>query len=114
MRENRRGLRISGRATDRGCVDGKPGQPVKGTITRVEVAVARMAGRRCAFLSARAKARRPANCARPRWLRARGTNAWRLSVRGRLRRGTYLFFVRGFDRAGNVTPARRGIRFRVR
>jgi hypothetical protein len=114
VRATRRGLQIKGRATDRGCVNGQPGQPVKGTITRVEVAVARVRGKRCAFLDRRARARRAAACTKARWLRARGTNAWRLNVRGRLRPGTYAFYVRGFDRAGNVTPARRAIRFRVR
>jgi hypothetical protein len=114
VRATRRTITISGRAKDRGCVNGKPGQPVTGTITKVEVAVARLRGKRCAFLSARGRAARAAACTKPRWLRAKGTNAWKLAVRGRLARGSYAFYVRGFDRSGNVTPARRAIRFRVR
>ncbi len=114
VRATRRALKISGKAKDRGCVNGKAGQPVTGTITKVEVAVARLAGKKCAFLSKRAKAGKKRSCKKPVWQKAKGTNKWNLSMRGRLPRGTYVFFVRGFDKSGNVTPARRAVRFRIR
>ena len=114
VKTSRRGITISGKAKDKGCVNGRPGQPIKGTITKIQVAVARKVGKRCAFLTKKGKARKAGRCKKPRWLAAKGTNKWKLSVRGRMGKGTYVFFVRGFDKSGNITPARRPIRFRVK
>jgi hypothetical protein len=110
----RRRIVLHGKATDRGCVNNVPNQPVKGTIRAVKVAVARQVGAKCAFISARGRLGRPTACARPRFLTAHGTNAWSLTLKGRFPRGTYRMYVRGIDRQGNVTPIRRPVRFRVR
>lgn len=111
---SRRRLRVTGRAFDRGCVDGKPDQPIRGTIRRVEVAVAREVGSRCAFLSARGVAGRPRPCRRFRFLRARGTAHWRLALRGHFKPGPYRLSVRAIDARGNTTSVRHRIRFRIR
>jgi hypothetical protein len=47
-------------------------------------------------------------------LKARGTRAWRLSLKARLPRGRYRVQARGVDRRGNKeTPGRRNV-MRVR
>ena len=114
VRATRRSLRIAGTTRDRGCEGQTPDRPVAGNVARVEVAVARLSGRRCAFLARSLRPGRAGRCDRARWLAATGTDRWAIQLRGRLRRGTYGFFVRARDRAGNESPLRRAIRFRVR
>jgi hypothetical protein len=110
----RRQIRIHGRATDRGCVDDKPGQVVHGTITRVQVAVARLVRDRCAFLSAGGREGAPRLCRRTRFLTARGTERWRLRIHGHFRPGRYRMYVRAFDRTRNRSAVGRRVRFRIR
>ena len=101
----RRGrLRVRGRARDTGC----------GGLRRVEVSIARRAGRRCRFVrrSGRLGARR--RCRNAVWLNARGRSRWRLAVRRGLPPGRYVARSRARDRAGNVERRRRGARRVVR
>ena len=98
-----RPLRLTGRAGDRGC----------GRIARVEVALARRAGSRCRWYGGRRFARAATSCGRPRWVRATGTESWRLRFR-QLSRGTYQATVRATDAAGNRGPASRVVSFRSR
>jgi hypothetical protein len=105
----RRGVTLRGTASDRGC-----GATGRGTIRRVSVAIARRAGHRCRFLSARGGLGRPVPCSRPAYLTARGTSTWRIAFRHRLPRGAYVAYVRATDAGGNVQRTPRTLRFRVR
>ena len=73
-------LKLSGTATDRGCAGQTPDRPLRGNVARVEVRVGR------------------------RWVRARGTARWSLTVRARKR---VTLRVRAIDRSGNVSGVRR-------
>jgi subtilase family serine protease len=99
-------LTLSGRARDRGCeVHGS------GILKSVQVAVARQSGKKCRFLSAKGRAGRATSCARPRFLKARGTGAWTLKIRAG--KGRYVVLVRATDLAGNRGKVRR-VKVRVR
>ncbi len=113
IRASRRSIVVRGTASDRGCVGGVAGRPVK--VRKVQVAVARVvSASRCRFLSARGRLGGAVACSRPRYLTASGTSRWRVSLRGRFGRGRYALYVRAIDRAGNVTPVRRAVRFSIR
>ena len=108
-RQRGRRLVLAGSASDRNC-DG-----AGATVARVQVALARAAGKRCAFFSARLLAGRPRACDRPRWLAAHGTARWRFTFRGKLAAGRYRLYVRATDRAGNVSPLKTtALRLRAR
>jgi hypothetical protein len=102
-RLTRRGLLLHGRATDHGC---------NGTVERVLVAVARLQGKRCRFLSSRGKLGRARACTKPRYLLAYGAEDFALGVHGRLPRGRYTVTVRAVDGAGNLGLAAKRLRVR--
>lgn len=109
VRVTRRGVRVSGRARDRGCAG----------IGRVDVSVARRVGaRRCRFLTPAGRLGAARDCRRPRFLRARGNSSWRLRIGARLPLGRYWVTVRVADKAGNAerrrTRGRNLLRLRVR
>ena len=95
----RSGARITGRARSR-C-----------GIQRVDVAVARNVGRRCAFLRRSGRLAAPRRCLPPRYLRATGRRRWRLRVTAPLPPGRYVVRSRALDRHGR--PGVRSVR-RVR
>jgi BNR repeat protein len=106
----RRGrLTIAGTSRDPGCA---------GRLRAVAVAVRRQSGRgRCRYLHADGRLGRAGGCARATYLVARGTRSWRLDLKTRLPRGTYVAWARGTDAANNVerTDRRDNLRrFRVR
>ncbi len=111
----RRGVLVSGPARDRAC-----GELSRTTLERVEVAIARQAGKGCRPLDARGRvARRTVSCAEPQWLRARllsGARRYVLRTGRRLPAGRYRVRARAIDRAGNVEPAakQRVVTLRVR
>jgi hypothetical protein len=93
-------LRLRGRASDTGCV---AAISVAGAVARVEVAISRTAaGHRCRFIAAGGALTTPRSCAKPVWLKAKGTTQWSLSAKRRLARGTYTILVRARDAAGNL------------
>src|SRR3954470_17402120 len=106
---HRRGrLVVRGRASDRGCAGGAGGTiAVRGRVARVLVWIERRAGRRCRFVTATGRLSRPRACARPVVLTARGTGAFRLTVRRRLPRGRYVVAARAVDARGNNGAVRR-------
>jgi hypothetical protein len=106
-------ITATGTSSDRGCVNGKENQPIKGGVTRVEIAIARQIGKKCAFVNARGKIAKAGKCTAQKFLKARGTAKWSLSLKGRFPKGKYVMFARGIDRSGNATATRRGIRFRL-
>ena len=91
------GLRLSGTSQDRGC-----GASGAGTVKRVSVAVGHRVGSRCRFLHANGSFGPKVSCTRATFLPASGTGHWSLRVNHRLPAGTYVAWVRGVDRAGNV------------
>jgi hypothetical protein len=110
---SRRGVRLRGRAGDRGC----------GGLAAVELAVARHLGhRRCRYMRASGSLRRAGPCGRPDWIRAAGLRRWELRIRHDLQRGTYTAHVRATDGTRNVElftrrahgPQRNFLKFRVR
>jgi ABC-2 type transport system ATP-binding protein len=101
VRRRGRNLRTSGRAHDRGC----------SRLARVEVAIARVRGHRCAWLRATGRRTRLRSCRRPLWVLTRGTRRW--SRRVRAPRGRYRVLVRAIDAAGNVSTVRRRARARA-
>jgi hypothetical protein len=84
-----------------------------GKLKTVMVAVDRVRGARCQHLTASHRLGRPGSCARPHWLRAHGTSAWRYDVKRRLPRGRYRIHRRAIDAAGNREPASH-LRLRIR
>jgi hypothetical protein len=113
IKGSRTRITANGSSSDRGCVDGKPNQPIKGGVTRVEVAIGRAVGKKCAFYTARGRAGRPRSCAKPVFLRAKGTQPWKIAIKGRFKKGRYVLYVRGVDRVKNKTPTRKPIRFHI-
>jgi hypothetical protein len=105
-RAKKRRLRIRGRASDSGCA--------ASAIARVEVAIARKAGRRCRFVKRSGKLTLRRACSRALFLAANGAASWSLTARRRLPRGTYIIRVRARDSAGNLQapPAKRTVRVR--
>jgi hypothetical protein len=74
---------------------------VTGRVARVEVAISRKAGKRCRFVAASGKLTSARSCAKPVWLKAKGTTRWSLTTKRALPRGTYTIQVRSRDAAGN-------------
>ena len=124
LRASRRnGIRFVGRAVAYRCSD--EGRNVKGgKVTRVQVAVARRIGRRCAWVGRRGRLGRPASCSARRYRRARlgkvrsGKVPWTFRSRARLPRGRYVVTVRVRDANGRLSdPTGRRYatkRFRIR
>jgi pseudomonalisin len=109
VRASRKRLVLTGSSSDRGCRAGGAGR-----VSRVRVAVARLAGKRCRFLKGRAGFSAPRSCARRIYLAAHGTKSWRYTYRGRVVKGRYRAYVRGVDSAGNVERKLANRRFNVR
>ena len=103
VRRAGRRVTLRGRATDRGC----------GRVGRVEVAVARRAGKgRCRFVTSRGRLTRRRSCRRPRFLEAQGRETWTLKLR--LKPGRYRAVARAVDTGARRGPAGPVKRFRLR
>jgi hypothetical protein len=97
-RATRRGVTLSGTASDRGC---------GGALREVRVFVSLPVSRgRCRFLTAASRLAPAGDCRRPRLLAVRGTTRWRFSASARLPAGRYELGVRAVDRAGHAERAR--------
>ena len=100
-----RRLTANGIARDRGCATG---------VARVQIAVARAAGRgRCRFVTRSGRLSGKRRCRRPVLITARGTKAWRMSARLPCR-GAYRVTVRATDAAGLKQSPGRGRVVRAR
>jgi hypothetical protein len=90
-------------------------------VKSVRVALARK-GKRCRWWSRkRGRLARSRSCKHPAWIKARLRRSgksfvWRVSLRGRVRRGRYILELRAVDRKGNVTTlaGRSAVRISVR
>jgi hypothetical protein len=108
-------IRLSGRSVDRSCGAAR--------VTRVRVAVARRAGKRCRYLDEHGKLTPRRSCAAPVFLPMHATNAapgqwvsWSLLLRARLPHGRYVAAAVARDGAGrSESPlAADRLRFSVR
>jgi len=102
----RRGVKVSGRASDQAC--DKPA-----AVSNVSVAIARKVGKRCRFLSLSGRFSGKRSCRKPIFIAATGTERWKFSRKAKLPRGRYLVLARATDGGGNRGPlARRSARAR--
>lgn len=116
IRATRTGVRVAGRASDKGCVTaggkavaGKNGGGVKRTL----VSVSKKSGKRCRFLTRKGTWGAAVDCDTRTVLYAKGTKRWSLAVRAKLAKGAYVVTVTSYDRAGNATrAARQSVRVR--
>jgi len=97
---------LRGTASDRGCAAAPATRKRPGAVSKVSVAIARVAGTRCRFVSARGRLSKPRPCSKPVYLRAKGTERWRLQLEGSFPAGAYRIAVRARDGAGNRERAR--------
>jgi S-formylglutathione hydrolase FrmB len=89
-------LTVAGVATDAGCAD-------ESRVDRVVVSIARrQADGRCRPVGPRGFLGRPRDCARTRYVPARGTSRFSLRVPRRLPAGRYIVWSRAIDADGNV------------
>ena len=111
LRTNHRGGRlvITGRARDKGCrADVARGKlSVPGKVARVQLWVARRAGRRCRFATARGRLTRARSCRNRLLITASGTRRFHLRLGRSLPAGRYTVSVRAIDRHGNRSTVRR-------
>jgi hypothetical protein len=108
LRLTRTGLKVLGRASDRGCstatgkaVAGRNG----GGVQRTVVSVSRRVGTACRFVTRRGTLGAKAACDSPVVLYAKGTTAYGLTLGTTLAKGRYTVTVATYDRAGNLTRA---------
>jgi hypothetical protein len=110
---SRHGLRLRGRASDRGC----------GGLASVQLAIARHLGhKRCRYMRPSGRLRPAGRCGEPNWIRAHGLARWKLRIERELPPGTYTAHVRALDGTRNVElftrrahgPRRNFLKFRVR
>ena len=87
----RKGVKLSGRATERGC----------GRVANVSVAVAKVSGKKCRFLASGNKFAKARSCRKPVFLKAKGTTKWSYSLKAKLGKGRYIVMARATDTAGN-------------
>jgi hypothetical protein len=87
----RKGVTVRGTARDTGC----------GKVANVAVAVAKVQGKKCRFLSSLKRFTPARSCRKPVFLTAKGTTRWSYALKTRLGKGRYLVMARATDTAGN-------------
>jgi hypothetical protein len=110
VRTSRGALSFRGTSSDRGCKKAKAGK-----VSRVEIAVAHLEGKKCRFVRRGGGLTATRSCARAVYLRTRGGRKWSVSLRGSFPSGRYRAWVRGRDARGNVEKRakRNTITFRI-
>ena len=115
VKRTRRGIRIRGRASDRGC-----GRRGRGRVTHVMVAIARRYGKRtyrCSYLqklsrneehTRHLRLSRRRSCRKKTYIAAAGTTKWRYQIKARLPRGLYNVRTRAIDSSTNWERRRVG------
>ena len=93
-----RGHMLRGSATDAGGCQAN-------SVALVSVSIALKHGKRCQFLTKKAKLSRASSCSQPHFLTAVGTKNWRVNLPRRMKHGTYQILTRAVDSAGNVERA---------
>ncbi|MGH2891373.1 MAG: hypothetical protein ACRDNJ_17290, partial [Solirubrobacteraceae bacterium] len=111
----RRGLSVSGRASERACQHASRSVRRRERVRRVYVSVYRnLRYGRCRFLQRSGRLGRRRSCRRPIELRARGTRHWRVRRRIRIPRGSYLVRSDAVDGYGRHQRRSGGSVVRVR
>jgi zinc carboxypeptidase len=104
------GVSLRGRARDYGCKARTGLAERRGSLARVLVAVARVSGGHCRFLTAKGKLGKTRSCARPQYLPATGLASWKFQLAAQgLAAGAYQAWTRSVDSSGNVENRRRRI-----
>ncbi|MDT7797293.1 MAG: hypothetical protein QOI78_726, partial [Actinomycetota bacterium] len=98
---------VRGTASDRGC-----GASGRGVVKRVRVALVRVVGKRCRYLSVKGRLGHSTSCTKVRLLKARGTTHWVLKLQRHPPHGRYRVIVQVTDSAGNVGTRRKKLVFR--
>jgi hypothetical protein len=83
-----------------------------GHITKVQVSVARKAGKRkgkrvCRYLNAKGRFSKRVSCSKPRYIAAKGTKHWRFTSKRKIPRGTYTLRVRSIDSFKRRSPVQK-------
>jgi hypothetical protein len=97
-RLTRRGVKLVGRSSDRGCAK----------VNRVLVSIGLHVRGGCRFLQADNLLGPRRSCLRTTYLRAKGSTRWSFTSKARLRRGRYQLWIRAIDGRGNVERKARG------
>jgi hypothetical protein len=103
-RVRRHRLRVKGRATATRC-------PRLAKVARVQVAVQKVAGKRCRNLTKNGF--KKARCSKRVYLKAKGKSAFRFAPKRRIGRGRYRIYVRAIDASGKRSKVKR-VKLRVR
>lgn len=110
-------LRFRGTARDLGCKAAHGLSASHGRVKRVDISLARVLPKGCAFVSRKGRLTPKRSCNKPILMKVRGTRHWHFSITVHVPRGNYRAVVRGVDTFGNKekpTHRRNQIRFRIR
>jgi hypothetical protein len=108
-RVTRRGIRLVGLATDRGCGPGG-----RGAVARETLAISRRVGKQCQWLRPNGRFSSKRSCRRKVYVSAKGTSKWTYRLRTTMRPGIYAVVARAFDSVGNIERPVRGSRKRAK
>ncbi len=101
VKASRKSIRLHGPATDRGC--GVKGSAARKRVRSMSVAIGRrLANKKCRFLRGNGKFGPAVSCLRTRYIVAKGTSSWTLTIKGKFPKGRYVAWTRGVDIANNV------------
>jgi hypothetical protein len=75
------------------------------TVAKVSVSIALKHGKKCQYLTRKARLSRASTCKKPRFISATGTSSWHIRLPKHMRAGTYQILTRSVDAAGNVERA---------
>jgi hypothetical protein len=82
-----------------------------GDLVKVEVAVVQKTGKRCKALTAKGTLKK-ATCSARTFLKAKGTSAWTLKLKHKLKKGSYVVYVRVTDAGRRSVTAQRAFRLK--
>jgi hypothetical protein len=104
-RFTRKGITLTGLASDKGCGPGGRGQ-----VTRETLAISRRVAKKCQWLRPKGGFGPTGSCKRKVYVPAKGTSKWTFTLKTKLRPGTYAVVPRAFDAVGNIERPVRGSR----
>jgi hypothetical protein len=78
-------------------------------VTKVEIAVVKGKGSSCQSMTSSGKFTK-AKCSAPKFLAAKGTTKWSYKLKKKLKKGTYLVFVRATDDGGATQTSKTAVK----